>query len=202
MKRLLNNNTSTDEMSKNDIIETILFIIEQILNYTSKLNQSTPSIFDKKEKDEINDKSELTTDSTDPNSEEIENNAKYDKLSLTQYLYYWTDKLNLNENLLLLMTMNLDKILESQKIILSEKNVENVLYTCMIITQKFYEDDSFSDKDYSKLKKLDIDELINMQIELLNLIDYSLLIDEADLSRYKKRMNQICQKNMLHLLNS
>ena len=202
MKRLLNNNTSTDEMSKNDIIETILFIIEQILNYTSKLNQSTPSIFDKKEKDEINDKSELTTDSTDPNSEEIENNAKYDKLSLTQYLYYWTDKLNLNENLLFLMTMNLDKILESQKIILSEKNVENVLYTCMIITQKFYEDDSFSDKDYSKLKKVDIDELINMQIELLNLIDYSLLIDEADLSRYKERMNQICQKNMLHLLNS
>ena len=202
MKRLLNNNTSTDEMSKNDIIETILFIIEQILNYTSKLNQSTPSIFDKKEKDEINDKSELTTDSTDPNSEEIENNAKYNKLSLAQYLYYWTDKLNLNENLLLLMTMNLDKILESQKIILSEKNVENVLYTCMIITQKFYEDDSFSDKDYSKLKKVDIDELINMQIELLNLIDYSLLIDEADLSRYKERMNQICQKNMLHLLNS
>ena len=202
MKRLLNNNTSTDEMSKNDIIETILFIIEQILNYTSKLNQSTPSIFDKKEKDEINDKSELTTDSTDPNSEEIENNAKYDKFSLAQYLYYWTDKLNLNENLLLLMTMNLDKILESQKIILSEKNVENLLYTCMIITQKFYEDDSFSDKDYSKLKKVDIDELINMQIELLNLIDYSLLIDEADLSRYKKRMNQICQKNMLHLLNS
>lgn len=202
MKRLLNNNTSTDDMSKNDIIETILFIIEQILNYTSKLNQSTPSIFDKKEKDEINDKSELTTDSTDPNSEEIENNAKYDKLSLAQYLYYWTDKLNLNENLLFLMTMNLDKILESQKIILSEKNVENVLYTCMIITQKFYEDDSFSDKDYSKLKKVDIDELINMQIELLNLIDYSLLIDEADLSRYKERMNQICQKNMLHLLNS
>ena len=202
MKRLLNNNTSTDDMSKNDIIETILFIIEQILNYTSKLNQSTPSIFDKKEKDEINDKSELTTDSTDPNSEEIENNAKYDKLSLAQYLYYWTDKLNLNENLLLLITMNLDKILESQKIILSEKNVENVLYTCMIITQKFYEDDSFSDKDYSKLKKVDIDELINMQIELLNLIDYSLLIDEADLSRYKERMNQICQKNMLHLLNS
>ena len=202
MKRLLNNNTSTDEMSKNDIIETILFIIEQILNYTSKLNQSTPSIFDKKEKDEINDKSELTTDSTDPNSEEIENNAKYDKLSLAQYLYYWTDKLNLNENLLLLMTMNFDKILESQKIILSEKNVENILYTCMIITQKFYEDDSFSDKDYSKLKKVDIDELINMQIELLNLIDYSLLIDEADLSRYKERMNQICQKNMLHLLNS
>ena len=202
MKRLLNNNTSTDDMSKNDIIETILFIIEQILNYTSKLNQSTPSIFDKKEKDEINDKSELTTDSTDPNSEEIENNAKYDKFSLAQYLYYWTDKLNLNENLLFLMTMNLDKILESQKIILSEKNVENVLYTCMIITQKFYEDDSFSDKDYSKLKKVDIDELINMQIELLNLIDYSLLIDEADLSRYKERMNQICQKNMLHLLNS
>ena len=202
MKRLLNNNTSTDEMSKNDIIETILFIIEQILNYTSKLNQSTPSIFDKKEKDEINDKSELTTDSTDPNSEEIENNAKYDKLSLAQYLYYWTDKLNLNENLLFLMTMNLDKILESQKIILSEKNVENVLYTCMIITQKFYEDDSFSDKDYSKLKKLDIDELINMQIELLKFIDYSLLIDEDDLLRYKKRMNQICQKNMLHLLNS
>ena len=41
-----------------------------------------------------------------------------------------------------------------------------------------------------------------MQIELLNLIDYSLLIDEADLSRYKERMKKKKKKNMLHLLNS
>ena len=39
--------TSRNEMTKNDFIETVLFIINKILYYSSSLNQITPTLFDR-----------------------------------------------------------------------------------------------------------------------------------------------------------
>ena len=199
-------------MSKKDIIETILFLLEQILSYSSKLNQSTTSIFDKKEKPEKNVESEISTDFSDSAADkEKEKNEKIEsqspildteKFSLSDLIYFWSDALKFDENLLILMTMNLDKILNSNLIILSEKNVENVIFTLMVITQKFHEDIIFTDKDYSKLKKIDCGDLINMQVELLDLIDYSLSVTEDEFKRYKNKMRRLCEKNFLYLMNS
>jgi hypothetical protein len=199
-------------MSKKDIIETILFLLEQILSYSSKLNQSTTSIFDKKEKPEKNVESEISTDFSDSAADkEKEKNEKIEsqspildteKFSLSDLIYFWSDALKFDENLLILMTMNLDKILNSNLIILSEKNVENVIFTLMVITQKFHEDIIFTDKDYSKLKKIDCGDLINMQVELLDLIDYSLSVTEDEFKRYKNKMRRLCEKNLLYLMNS
>ena len=199
-------------MSKKDIIETILFLLEQILSYSSKLNQSTTSIFDKKEKPEKNVESEISTDFSDSSAdkkkeknEKIESQSPIldtEKFSLSDLIYFWSDALKFDENLLILMTMNLDKILNSNLIILSEKNVENVIFTLMVITQKFHEDIIFTDKDYSKLKKIECGDLINMQVELLDLIDYSLSVTEDEFKRYKNKMRRLCEKNLLYLMNS
>lgn len=196
-------------MSKKDIIETILFLLEQILSYSSKLNQSTTSIFDKKEKPEKNVESEISTDFSDSAADkEKEKNQSQspildtEKFSLSDLIYFWSDALKFDENLLILMTMNLDKILNSNLIILSEKNVENVIFTLMVITQKFHEDIIFTDKDYSKLKKIECGDLINMQVELLDLIDYSLSVSEDEFKRYKNKMRRLCEKNFLYLMNS
>ena len=196
-------------MSKKDIIETILFLLEQILSYSSKLNQSTTSLFDKKEKPEKNVESEISTDFSDSAADkEKEKNESQspildtEKFSLSDLIYFWSDALKFDENLLILMTMNLDKILNSNLIILSEKNVENVIFTLMVITQKFHEDIIFTDKDYSKLKKIECGDLINMQVELLDLIDYSLSVTEDEFKRYKNKMRRLCEKNLLYLMNS
>ena len=196
-------------MSKKDIIETILFLLEQILSYSSKLNQSTTSIFDKKEKPEKNVESEISTDFSDSAADkEKEKNESQspildtEKFSLSDLIYFWSDALKFDENLLILMTMNLDKILNSNLIILSEKNVENVIFTLMVVTQKFHEDIIFTDKDYSKLKKIDCGDLINMQVELLDLIDYSLSVTEDEFKRYKNKMRRLCEKNLLYLMNT
>jgi hypothetical protein len=196
-------------MSKKDIIETILFLLEQILSHSSKLNQSTTSIFDKKEKPEKNVESEISTDFSDSAADkEKEKNESQspildtEKFSLSDLIYFWSDALKFDENLLILMTMNLDKILNSNLIILSEKNVENVIFTLMVITQKFHEDIIFTDKDYSKLKKIECGDLINMQVELLDLIDYSLSVTEDEFKRYKNKMRRLCEKNFLYLMNS
>ena len=193
-------------MSKKDIIETIIFIINQILEYTSRLEQLTPSIFDAKKKQDQKGEEELSTDdqtlSDSFNDLNIKEDTKIEKYTLDQLIYYWVDKLNFDENLLLLMMMNLDKILDSKKIILNEENVANVLFTCMIITQKYYEDEKIFDKDYSRLKKIECDDLIEMQFKLLEMLNFSLEIDENDFKLYKIRMKKLWRKNMIYLCYS
>ena len=195
------------EMTKRDIIETILFILNKILDFTSKLDEETPSIFDKKEKEksEKNKNGDLSTDETSDKENDNKNDNSFsdeeEKIPLAEYIYHWIETLKFNENLLYLMMMNLDKILNSKKIILTEKNVNNVLFTCMVITQKYHEDDIYSDKDYSNLLKINCDEFIEMQIKYLECIDYSLLIEKDDLEQYKIKMKKIWRNSMLFLLN-
>lgn len=194
--------TISKEMSKKDIIETILFILKQILDYTSKLKETIPSVFDKKEKEDKNPLSDLSTCQSDSLSDKENDNSIEEKYTFAELINYWIEKLNFNEDMLYLMMMNLDKLLNSKKIILNDKNVENILFTCMVITQKYYEDVIFSDKDYSKLKNIEYDDLINMQMDFLETINYSLLINKDDLEQYKIKMKRVWKKNMLFLLNS
>ena len=194
--------TISKEMSKKEIIETILFILKQILDYTSKLKETIPSVFDKKEKEDKNALSDLSTCQSDSLSDKENDNCTEEKYTIDELINYWIEKLNFNEDMLYLMMMNLDKLLNSKKIILNDKNVENILFTCMVITQKYYEDVIFSDKDYSKLKNIEYDDLINMQMDFLETINYSLLINKDDLEQYKIKMKRVWKKNMLFLLNS
>ena len=194
--------TISKEMSKKDIIETILFILKQILDYTSKIKETIPSVFDKKEKEDKNALSDLSTCQSDSLSDKENDNSLEEKYTFCELINYWIEKLNFNEDMLYLMMMNLDKLLNSKKIILNDKNVENILFTCMVITQKYYEDVIFSDKDYSKLKNIEYDDLINMQMDFLENINYSLLINKDDLEQYKIKMKKVWKKNMIFLLNS
>ena len=202
MRRILYDMNISKEMTKKDIIETILFIMRQILNYTSKLKETIPSVFDKKEKEDKNALSDLSTCQSDSLSDKENDNCIEEKYTFGELINYWIEKLNFNEDMLYLMMMNLDKLLNSKKIILNDKNVENILFTCMVITQKYYEDVIFSDKDYSKLKNIEYDDLINMQMDFLETINYSLLINKDDLEQYKIKMKRVWKKNMLFLLNS
>ena len=186
---------SRNEMTKNDLIETILLIIRKILDYTSYLNQITPSLFDEKNyENEKEDNISTGLSSNEEKNSEISIEKK-ERYSLTDYIYLWVEKFDLDKNLLILTMMNIDKIL-AKEFILTSENVKNVLLICMIITQKYYEDEFFNDKDYSKILKIDIKQLIKMEIEFLDLIDYSLYISEEEFNKYKNNLKNIWKKNL------
>ena len=187
---------SRTEMTKKDYIETILFILRKILDYTSSLNQITPTLFDKKSYHNEKDDSDISTNAS--SKEDNSSNSLVDEediFTLVDYLYFWVDKLEFDENLLILTMMNIDKIL-SKEFVLTSSNVKNVLFTCMVITQKYYEDENFCDKDYSKIINLKANELINMEIEILSLMDFSLNITEDEFNNYKNRMKNVWKNNL------
>ena len=82
--------SSKNEMTKSDLIETILLIINKILDYTSTLNQITPTLFDKDilSQENENDGSVSTGQSSgDDNGGEFiqDKDNKEDKFTLTDY---------------------------------------------------------------------------------------------------------------------
>lgn len=185
------------EMSKKDLIETVLLIINKILDYTSTLNQITPTIFDKNYlvQNKDNESNISTSQSSNDESGYDSNIEKDDQFTLTDYLYLWVEKLEINSNLLILTLMNIDKLL-SKEFILTSDNVKNVLFTSMIITQKYYEDENFTDKDYSKIVRLNPKELIKMEIEFLSMIDFSLYISDDDFHKYKGKIEDIWRSTL------
>ena len=181
-----------EEMPKNGLIETILMIINKILDYTSTLEQKSPSIFDENKNIQNESDSDKLNTSSSSNDENVtftdKNNTLYD------YFYYWVEKLDFNENLLILTMMNIDKFL-AKNFLLTSNNVKNVLFSCMVLTQKSYEDEIIYDKDYAKILKIKADELINMELEFLKIIDYHLHVSGEEFNNYKSRMVNIWKQN-------
>ena len=200
---------SRTEMTKKDLIETILLIINRILDYTSSLEQKTPSIFDQnnleEEKENGKDSDTMSTSqsSNDENNNDIPEIKEKEKIienkfTLTDYFYFWIEKFDFNENLLLLTMMNIDKLLANQFIISSD-NIKNILFTCMVITQKYYEDEIFYDKDYAKIGGYDPQDLVSLEIEFLSLIDFSLEIKEEEFNKYQDRMKILWKDTLSYL---
>ena len=186
--------SSKYEMNKEDLIETFLMIIYRIIDYNSSLEQKTPSIFDKNNYQQEIDSDKLSTSSSsiDENSN-FQTNLKEENYTLHDYFYYWIKKLEFNENLLILTMKNLDKLL-AKDFILTDDNVKNILFTCMIITQKNFEDENFNDKDYAKILEVSTKDIINMQVVFLDYIDFSLYISDEEFNKYKRKMYKIWEK--------
>ena len=181
-----------EKMPKNGLIETILMIINKILDYTSTLEQKMPSIFDENKEIQNECESDKLNTSSSSNDENLTFNDK--NYTLHDYFYYWVEKLDFNENLLILTMMNIDKFL-SKNFILTPNNIKNILFSCMVLTQKSNEDETIYDKDYAKIFKIKTDELINMELEFLKIIDYNLFVSGEEFDNYKSRMVKIWKQN-------
>ena len=145
-----------------------LTILETILEYTSKLKK-IPSIFD--------------------NQSNIKRKRKnIDEYNFEDLFKFCIKMLKINDNLLILIMMNIDKIISNGKIIVNYKNINRLFYTCLMITQKYYEDNSLNNKIYADLVGVNCDELLNMEMEYMNLIDFELFIKDDEFAKYKQKI--------------
>ena len=148
-----------------------LSILETILDYTSTIKKRTPSIFDNKAN--INDVS-----------------SNLDNYDFEELFRICVKILKINDNLLVLIMMYIDKIIENGKFILCEKNINKLFYTCLIITQKYYEDNSYNNKAYAKFVGISCNELLKMEMEFMNMINFELFIKDEDFEKYKQKISK------------
>ena len=170
------------QMEIRDLIDTCIGIIKNILKFTSKLIP-IKSIFD------INQKQFSDTDS-DSSDNESENMEIISKMEIDEFIERIVNYLHIDNTLLVLSMMNLDKVL-SNKFILTENNVHKMIFMCFMETQKFYEDESYKNKDYARVCGVSIDELLLMEVSFMEIINFSLYIKDEDYQNYYKNFIQL-----------
>ena len=180
-------------LNPNDIMQIVFMILHRILDYTKNLEEKTPSIFDHHNQD--NNKSSLSTTYSDSSSNS-DLCCELDKYDIEDYIIQAYKKLGFSTNLLILSMMNLDKLLANNFILTSE-NVHKVFFLCMMETQKYYDDEYFKNKDYSKVSGISTKELLELELEFLNNINFSIFIKDDDYNKYKRKLQGLCQKQII-----
>ena len=67
----------------------------------------------------------------------------------------------------------------------------------MMETQKYYSDENFKNIDYAKICGINVDELLELELEFMNYIDFNIFIKDEDYKNYKKKMKKLHKKNII-----
>ena len=163
-------------------IDTCIGVIKNILKFTSKL-KPIKSIFD------ISQKQFPDTDS-ESSDNESENMEIISKMEIDEFIERIVNYLHIDNTLLVLSMMILDKIL-SNKFILTENNAHKMIFMCFMETQKFYEDESYKNKDYANVCGVNVDELLLMEVSFMEIINFNMFIKDEDFQNYYKNFIQL-----------
>ena len=168
---------STEE-SKN-LKFTFYAILETILEYSSTLENTVSSIFDKISK--INGEEKLR----------LRSKMDIDQNNFEDFFKFCAKKLKIDDDILVLTMMNIDKIISNNNFPLTYQNINRFFYTCLMVTQKYYEDNSYNNKLYADLVGISCEELLDMEMEYMSLADYQLFIKDDEFKKYKRKMSEL-----------
>ena len=158
---------------------TFYAILETILEYSSTLGNTASSVFDKISK--INGEEKLR----------LRSKMDIDQNNFEDFFIFCAKKLKIDDDILVLTMMNIDKILSNNNFLLTYQNINRLFYTCLMVTQKYYEDNSYNNKSYADLVGISCDELLDMEMEYMSLVDYQLFIKEDEFQKYKRKMSEL-----------
>ena len=196
------------EFSSDNILDSAFSIFSKILNHTKNLEEKPSSVFDHKHKaghlmqeNHLESPQSLflyTSDSESTSDEE--HCCILDDLSIENFVILCYKSLEFDEHMLILSMMYFDKIL-AKKFILTEKNIHKTFFICMMEVHKFYNDITFSNKDYSKLCGISTEELLELELEFMNYVDFNMNITDNKYLDYKERLKNYFKKNIMFETN-
>ena len=64
-------------------------------------------------------------------------------------------------------------------------------------TQKYYDDESFTNKVYAKTCGISTEELLELELEFMNYIDFKIYIKDEEFYKYKKKLQSIYESSMI-----
>lgn len=197
-----------NNFSPDNILDSIFLIFDGILACSKKNKNQFSSIFDhihknenhlKQETDQEEDTlnlSESTASTSSDSSSDDGHCCILDKYGIEDFVVLCYKCLDLDEHMLIMAMMNLERILEKD-FILTEQNIHKVFFLCMMEVHKYYNDVICYNKDYAKLCGISTDELLNLEFEFMNYIDYNMNIPDDKYNLYKKNLHKFFDKYIM-----
>lgn len=118
------------------------------------------------------------------------------KFSISEYVIRLNLYLNIEDGILILTMMNLDKFMLANKDFkLNKNNCHKLFLACLIETLKVYSDFVTPDNVLCLLGLVDVSEMIAIEKEFLQRVDYNLFIYEKDFFSYKEKLGSYLNLN-------
>ena len=200
IKKYVNNRENN--FTSDNILDTIFFIFDKITTQTKKSKEKFSSNFDhihKNDNTHHKQDSEPEDDSTLSGSDTSSDDGHcciLDKYGIEDFVVLCYKCLDFDEHMLIMAMMNLERILEKD-FVLTEQNIHKVFFLCMMEVHKYYNDVICYNKDYAKLCGISTDELLNLEFEFMNYIDYNMNIPDDKYNIYKKNLHKFFDKNVI-----
>ena len=169
-----------------DTISTCITIFSNILRYTSTLTKRTPSLFDMHST--LKQAEETDSESGDSDSENQE-------MKLEDFIIRYVNYLGFDHHLLVLSMMIVDKVLKTG-FVLTERNIQKFVFVIFVIVQKFFSDISFSNKDYAKVGLLQCKELLALELDLMDMLQFNVFISDIQYEEYNKKFEKFWKRDL------
>ena len=82
----------------------------------------------------------------------------------------------------------IDRLIEGEGLVVTALNVHRLFITCILVAAKFYDDEFFKNAFYATLGGIDASEMNMLEIDLLNMIKFSLFVSPESYASYKKHL--------------
>lgn len=180
----------------NQIQSKIPKLIAKILSFTSSKGLETPSCFDSKWLDDLSDKST----SNDSDSEDLGGGSyltkdnifsdSIDELEVSVIIERSVKFLEFNESNLVVFMIYLDRIL-AKKFILSKRNVNRIVFTGLVLSHKFFDDNVYKNKDYAKIAGISSTELLKLELEFSDILEFNFFIEDEYFKVYTEKLRKL-----------
>ena len=116
---------------------------------------------------------------------------KIPSISVNDYIERLFKYSKVSEEIFIFVLIYIDRICGNHKICLNYNNIHKLILASFIASIKFNEDNYYSMNYYAKLGGVSKKEIISLEYEFLNLIDFKLFIDEQLFDKYKQNLQNI-----------
>ncbi len=116
----------------------------------------------------------------------IFNSKDFQYLSLKDFILYIQEFNELENYILIMAIIYLERFSKSSSIILTEYNIHKLLFTSILLSIKNYEDYYYDNYYYSKIIGIGNKELNQLEYSLLSILNFELFATKAEYEKYKK----------------
>ena len=115
----------------------------------------------------------------------IFNSKDFQYLSLKDFILYIQEFNELENYIIIMSIIYLERFCKESSIILTEYNIHKLLFTSILLSIKNYEDNYYDNYYYSKIIGIENKELNQMEYSLLSNLNFELFITKAEYDKYK-----------------
>lgn len=121
----------------------------------------------------------------------IFNNNNLFEFQIKDYLVILQEMLEINDYILIISLIYLDRLFEESSIILTNENIHKLLFTSILISAKNNEDIYNNNSIYSSEINISLKEMNKLEFSFLVLVNFNLYISKKEFEKYNNYINNI-----------